>query len=122
MQNTRQSKNKNLTIRLTENEKWLFEELASLNDISLSSWAHHILCKHKYSFGQVEDIDRLLDGLETVIESYDFILEVLKKQIKKSYDSISLEHANFVILRANIFLKQSEILKLKKKIMHSKLI
>lgn len=121
MQNTRQPKNKNLTIRLTENDKRSFEELARLNDISPSCWAHHILCKHKNSYGKTENVDQLLDGLETVIKSYDFILDELEKQIKNSYDSLSPEHANLVILRTSISLKQSEILKLKKTIMRSKM-
>jgi len=115
-------RNKNITIRITKEEKREFKEIANTNCVSESNWAYHILKKHKNNYGKTENVDQLLDNIETVIEGYKFILETLENQIKKSHDKLSTEHADLVILRSKIFLKQSESLKLKKKIMYSKLI
>ena len=111
----------NITIRITKEEKQEFKEIANTNCVSESNWAYHILKKHKKSYGKTENIDQLLDGIETVIEGYKFILEALENQIKKSYDKLSMEHADLVILRSVVSLRKIKILTLKSQIMDSKL-
>ena len=111
----------NITIRITKEEKQEFKEIANTNCVSESNWAYHILKKHKKSYGKTENIDQLLDYIETVIEGYKFILEALENQIKKSYDKLSMEHADLVILRSVVSLRKIKILTLKSQIMDSKL-
>jgi len=111
----------NITIRITKEEKQEFKEIANTNCVSESNWAYHILKKHKKSYGKTENVDQLLDYIETVIEGYKFILEALENQIKKSYDKLSIEHTDLVILRSIVALRKIKILTLKSEIMDSKL-
>ena len=111
----------NITIRITKKEKQEFKEIANTNCVSESNWAYHILKKHKKSYGKTENVDQLLDYIETVIEGYKYILEALENQIKKSYDKLSMEHADLVILRSVVSLRKIKILTLKSQIMDSKL-
>jgi len=111
----------NITIRITKEEKQEFKEIANTNCVSESNWAYHILKKHKKSYGKTENVEQLLDYIETVIEGYKFILEALENQIKKSYDKLSMEHADLVILRSVVSLRKIKILTLKSQIMDSKL-
>ena len=111
----------NITIRITKEEKQEFKEIANTNCVSESNWAYHILKKHKKSYGKTENVDQLLDYIETVIEGYKFILEALENQIKKSYDKLSIEHTDLVILRSIVALRKIKILTLKSQIMDSKL-
>ena len=111
----------NITIRITKEEKQEFKEIANTNCVSESNWAYHILKKHKKSYGKTENVEQLLDYIETVIEGYKFILEALENQIKKSYDKLSMEHADLVILRSIVALRKIKILTLKSEIMDSKL-
>jgi len=112
---------KNITIRITKEEKREFKEIANTNCVSESNWAYHILKKHKNNYGKTENVDQLLDNIETVIEGYKFILKILENQIKKSHDTLSTEHADLVILKSVVAMRKIKILTLKNQIIDSKL-
>ena len=113
-------RNKNITVRITKEEKREFKEIANTNRVSESNWAYHILKKHKNSYGKTEKIEQLLDYIETLIASHEFISEVLETQIKKSHNPLLLQHADFVMLRNDVNIKKIKISKMKSQIMDSK--
>lgn len=116
-------RNKNITIRITKEDKRVFKEIANTNCVSESNWAYHILKIHKNSYGKTENIDQLLDGIETLIEGYKFILEALENQIKKSNHNEFLlqKHTDLVMRRNEVNINKYKIIKLKSQIMDSKL-
>jgi hypothetical protein len=117
-------RNKNITIRITKEEKREFKEIANTNCVSESNWAYHILKKHKNSYGKTENIDQLLDGIETVIEGYKFIKESLETEIKKSHHNELLlqKHTDLVMRRNDVNINKYKIIKLKRQIIDSKLV
>lgn len=76
-------KNENLTVRVTKSDKHLFNHQAALNRTSTSNWAYQILQKHKYSYGKVEDVDGLLEGIEMALYGLEAYNESLEIQIRK---------------------------------------
>ncbi len=104
-------RNKNITIRITKNEKREFEELARKNRVSRSNWAYHILCKYKHNYDKIEDIDHLLEGLEIAIKGLKFNIKLLEIEMDKATDPFSSKNVDLVLLRSKIGV---EIINLKK--------
>ena len=94
-------RNKNLTIRITKNEKRDFNELARINRTSQSNWAYHILCKHKHSYGKIEDIDLILECLKMAIAGLEFHHKLLEDQIM-SMDRSSSKFGELILLQMKI--------------------
>ena len=110
-----QPRSENITIRITETEKREFKKLARINHTNESNWGYHILKKNKYSYGKIEDIDQLLEGLEMAIESLEFNNELLKEQILKMDKSIT-KYWDLAALRLKIYAKIIDLKNVKKEI------
>ncbi len=110
-----QSRNQNITIRITKTEKREFKKLARINRASESNWAYHILKKHKHSYGKIEYIDQLLEGIEMAIESLEFNNNLLEEQILKMDKSIR-KFWELTALRLKIYTKIIELEDVKKEI------
>ena len=114
-----QSRNQNITIRITKTEKWEFKKLARINRASESNWAYHILKKHKHSYGKIEDIDQLLEGLEMAIESLNFNFELLEEQILKTDKSFT-KYWELLSLRSKIYAEIIDLENVKKEIVEKR--
>src|SRR5690606_35308987 len=115
------SKNKNLTIRITKSDKILYNNLAWKNHTSVSNWAYQILHAHRFSYGKVEDIDKLLEGLETVADSYDYILGLLDTKILELHFSSDSYGEYLLLFKSNLILIKSKVISLINRIGRSKL-
>ena len=113
-------RNENITIRVTKEEKHEFKEIANTNCVSESNWAYHILKKHKNSYGKTENIDQLLDVIENLISDYEFFLEALRNQKRRTYSPLFELNDELAILRFNIVEKLLSLSKLKNQIEKSK--
>lgn len=94
-------RNKNITVRITKEEKREFKEIANTNRVSESNWAYYILKKHKNSYDKIEDTEQLLEGLEIAIEGLKFNLKLLKEQKLKT-DISSKKYGDLFSLKRKI--------------------
>lgn len=108
-------KNKNITVRVTNNEHSVFTDIAYTNDLSASEWANHILSKHKDSYGKTENIEEMIEGIDLTIENIEFMYEVLEK-LQSEYKTFYNKTASLAITKMKLTEKMIKMTKFKNRI------
>lgn len=103
-------KNKNITVRVTENQYIEFILTAFKEDLSLSGWANQILTKHKNSYGRKENLEELQNGIDFIIEQMESLCQVLD-QLKTEYEEFYDRTVLLVLTKIEL---DDKILKMKR--------
>ena len=106
-------RNKNITVRISTEEKHEFKEIANTNRVSESNWAYHILKRHKNSYGKIDNTEQLLEGLEIAIEGLKFNLKLLEEQIHKTDTSLMI-YRDMALLKLKIDREINNLERIKK--------
>jgi len=120
MEKLSQSRNNNITIRITENEKNEFSYLANQNSTTESNWAYDILVTHKNSYGKIKDVDLLIESIKVAKNSLELAREILKGQIKNSTKGYLEKEPEMFIRITEILVEIQRLSKLQKKLEQSK--
>ncbi|WP_299273434.1 hypothetical protein [uncultured Psychroserpens sp.] len=108
-------KNKNITVRVTEDQYDEFTEIAEMNKISTSQWANHILSKHKDSYGKIEDKEKLIEGIDITRENMEYVMTVLKG-LREKHKSFYSKTMPLILTEMKLTEKMIEMTKFKRRI------
>ncbi|WP_298754858.1 hypothetical protein [uncultured Psychroserpens sp.] len=108
-------KNKNITVRVTNNEHREFSNIAYENELSTSEWANHILSKHKDSYGKIENKEKLIEGIDLTLENMEYVMTVLKG-LREKYKSFYSKTMPLILTEMKLTEKMIKMTKFKRKL------